>query len=215
METAQKLPRIVCNPGNLILHFIWLLFLYLLQFSMRQALSYFNTIIIFGMKILYVFSLTKKLHMKKVFPVVIAAMFAACNTTTTTNTDNDTVVTETTVPDTVSTVVYVPVDGDVLYKNDKVMVMRNGEWVETDKTVTLDNGVVIDKKGKARKDDVEIKLEDGEVVNKTGNFFDKTGRAIDNAWQDTKRAAKDVGDAIGDAAKKTGKEIDTALDKDK
>ena len=74
---------------------------------------------------------------------------------------------------------------------------------------------IIDKKGKARKDDVEIKLEDGEVVNKTGNFFDKTGRAIDNAWQDTKRAAKDVGDAIGDAAKKTGKEIDTALDKDK
>ena len=53
------------------------------------------------------------------------------------------------------------------------------------------------------------------LVNKSGDFFDKTGRAIDNAWQDTKRAVKDAGEAVGDAAKKVGKEIDTALDKDK
>lgn len=150
--------------------------------------------------------------MKKFFPIAIAAMMAACNSSTTVE-DKDTVLATT--PDTVTTVVYTPVDGDVVYKDDKVFVMRNGQWVEAEDNVTLDNGVVIYTTGRAKKGDVEIELEDGEMVNKSGDFFDKTGRAIDNAWQDTKRAVKDAGKAIGKTAKKIGKEIDTALDKDK
>jgi len=154
--------------------------------------------------------------MKKIFSLGVIAMLAACNNTTTTVTDKDTVTNEAIItPDTVTTVVYTPVEGDVIYKDGKVMVMRNGQWVETNEDVTLANGVVIDKTGKAKKGKVEIKLEDGEIVNKTGNFFDKTGKAIDNAWQDTKDAVEDAGKAIGNATKKVGKEIDTALDKDK
>lgn len=150
--------------------------------------------------------------MKKFFPIAMAALLAACNSSTTTVSDEDTALTDT--PDTVTTV-YAPVDGDVIYRDDKVYVMRNGEWIEAEDDVTLDNGVVIYKTGKAKKGDVEIELEDGEMVNKSGDFFDRTGRAIDNAWQDTKRAIKDAGEAVGGAAKKVGKEIDTALDKDK
>ncbi len=150
--------------------------------------------------------------MKKFIPVAIVALLAACNNTSTTKTDNDTVVTTTTtVPANVTADVYTPVEGDVIYKNDKVLVMHNGEWVVADEDVTLDNGIVIDKHGKAKKGDVEITMKDGEVVSKTGNFFDKTGHAIDNAWQDTKDAVKDAGKAVGKAAKKVGKEIDTTF----
>jgi len=150
--------------------------------------------------------------MKKFLPIAIAAVMAACNSSNTV-TDEDTVVTET--PDTTIAVVYTPVDGDVIYRDSKVYVMRDGQWVEAKDDVTLDNGVVIYKTGKARKGDVEIELKDGEMVNKSGDFFDRTGKAIDNAWQDTKEAVKDAGEAVGKTAKKIGKEIDTALDKDK
>jgi hypothetical protein len=154
--------------------------------------------------------------MKRIFSLAFVAILAACNNTATTVTDSDTVASETIVtPDTAATVFYTPVDGDVIYKDGKVMVMRNGQWVETDKDITLENGVVIDKTGKAKRGKVEIKMEDGNIVSKTGNFFDKTGKAIDNAWEDTKDAVKDAGKAVGHAAEKVGKKIDTALDKDK
>ena len=159
--------------------------------------------------------------MKKLIPAAFMALLAACNSSTSTTSAEDTMVvapnTDVT-PDTatiVTTEVYTPAEGDVIYKDGKTMVMRNGDWVVVDKEITLDNGVVIYKDGTVKKDKEEIKLEEGEVVNKAGNFFDRTGKAIDNAWQDTKDAVKDAGQAVGDAAKKAGKKIDTIFDKKK
>jgi hypothetical protein len=155
--------------------------------------------------------------MKKIFAIAFAATsFIACNNSNTESTNTDTISTDTAViapvpTDTATAVTYVPADGDIIYRDSKVYVMKNGAWVETENDVTLDNGVVVYKTGKVRKADKEIELKEGEVVNKTGNFFDKSGHAIANAWDDTKDAVKDAGNAVGKAAKKVGKEIDTAV----
>ncbi|SFQ08768.1 DUF6799 domain-containing protein [Parafilimonas terrae] len=159
--------------------------------------------------------------MKKFIPVVFMALLAACNSSSSDTSAEDTMVV---MPDTditadtttvVATEVYTPSEGDVIYKDGKTMVMRNDDWVVVDKEITLDNGVVVYNDGTVKRDKAAIKLEEGEVVNKAGNFFDKTGKAIDNAWQDTKDAVKDAGQAVGDAAKKAGKKIDTIFDKKK
>ena len=142
--------------------------------------------------------------MKKLFVLAIAsASIIACNDDTQTKSINEdtrdnSTVTETPAPATTTTV-YTPADGDVTYRDHKVLVMRNGAWVETEKDVTLDNGVVVYKNGKVVKDNDEIELKDGEVVNKEGNFFDKTGQAIENAWKDTKSGVKKAGNEVKDA----------------
>jgi len=154
--------------------------------------------------------------MKKFIVIAFAACCIACNDTETDNdTFEDSTAVDTVVADTITTVSYTPVEGDVSYKEKKVYVMKNGEWVEAKEDVKLDNDVIIYKSGKVVKNDKEIELKEGEIVNKTGDFFDKTGRAVENAWDDTKDAVKDAGEAVGDAAKKVGKEIDTAVSKDK
>jgi len=110
---------------------------------------------------------------------------------------------------------YTPRDGDVSYRDDKVVVMRNGEWVTADDEVTLDNGAVVYPDGRVKKEDKEIRLDDGETVDKTGNFFDRTGKAIEKGWNDTKEAAKEMGRDVEKAAEKTGDKVEGALDKDK
>jgi outer membrane biogenesis lipoprotein LolB len=80
--------------------------------------------------------------MKKIFAFAfIAAAFTACNDadTDTTSVDTDTTTTSTTMTTTRS---YSAAEGDVSYRNEKLMVYRNGNWVESDKDVTLDNGIV-------------------------------------------------------------------------
>ena len=155
--------------------------------------------------------------MNRIFVIAFAAAsFTACNNTNTSSTDADTTITDTmaTIPeatDTVTTITYIPAEGDVIYKDSKVYVMKNGAWVEADNDVTLDNGVVVYKTGTVKKDKKEIELKEGEVVNKAGNFFDKTGHAIANAWDDTKDAVGDAGRAVSKTAKKAGKEIDTLV----
>ncbi|MEO6818397.1 MAG: hypothetical protein ABI204_01620 [Ginsengibacter sp.] len=52
-----------------------------------------------------------------------------------------------------------------------------------------------------KKDFKSVVLNDGEVVTRTGHFFDKTGAAIEDGWDATKRGIKKAGDAIGDAAR--------------
>ena len=90
--------------------------------------------------------------MKKIFAFAfIAAAFTACNDadTDTTSVDTDTTTTSTT---TTTTRSYTAAEGDVSYRNEKLMVYRNGNWVESDKDVTLDNGIVVSRKGEARRD---------------------------------------------------------------
>lgn len=151
--------------------------------------------------------------MKKIIALaVIAASFAACDTqdkkvTTTEGTDTTGAVT------TVSTT-YTPGEGDVMYKDGKVMVWRSDNWVEAEGDVTLENGIVVRRNGEVRRDDKVVVLHEGETVNRSGNFFDKTGAAIDNAWDATKKGVSKAADATekgvnkaADAVKKAGKKV--------
>jgi hypothetical protein len=160
--------------------------------------------------------------MKKLFVLGFAALsFAACSDnqadTSTTDRDRDdtmdnsaTVTTST--PDTAAG--YTAVEGDVTYTGNKVRVMRNREWVEADNDITLDDGTVVYRNGRVKKQDREIRLNDGEVVTRTGNFFDKSGRAIENAWDATKEGAKKAGKAIENTADKVGEKAKKAVKDD-
>ena len=153
--------------------------------------------------------------MKKILGLAIVSMaIFACNDNQTPSINEDTRDTSSTVietPPPPAAVAYVPVDGDVTYRDHKLMVMKNGEWVEAKEDVKLDNGVVIYRNGKVKKDGKEVEIEDGYIVNKEGNFFDKTGNAIENAWDNTKEGAKKAGDEIEKGAKKAGDKVEDAL----
>jgi len=173
--------------------------------------------------------------MKKIITMAFAAVsLAACNNT---EADNATVETDTTstatsatsdtnstttstTPDTTSTTTttttssaYTAADGDVTYRDKKVRVMKGGKWVDADNDVKLDNGTVVYRNGRVKKDGKEIELKDGEVANRTGNLFDKSGRAIENAWDATKEGAKDAGKAVKEGAKDAGNAVKKAADK--
>ncbi|MBO9571092.1 MAG: hypothetical protein J7497_02630 [Chitinophagaceae bacterium] len=145
---------------------------------------------------------------------LVAGSLIACQE----NADRDTSIrSEPTVPahDEVNArVAYTPQKGDVLYKDNKLMVYKDGEWETRDEKVTLDNGAVVYTDGIVRKDDKEIKLQDGEIISKEGNIFDKAGQKIETAWKDTKEAVKDAGNEIEKGAKKAGNKIDDAVDHD-
>lgn len=152
--------------------------------------------------------------MKKVILLAgIAASISACNNE---SRDNTTVEADTINHTTTAPAAYTPTDGDLTYKNGKVMVWKNNEWVETDNDVTLDDGTVVHRDGKVEKDKKVVVLDDGEVVDKSGRFFDKAGNAIENAWDATKEGAKETGEAVKKGAGKVGKEVkDVFKDDDK
>ena len=151
--------------------------------------------------------------MKKLFFMAGIAAFAyACNDQ---KTETTTVQTDTTSNAAAAPVAYTPSEGDVTYRNGKILVWKNNEWVETDRDVTLENGVVVHPNGHVAKDRDTIVLEDGQVVNKTGRFFDKAGNAIDDAWDATKKGAKEAGNAVKKGANKVGEEVKDVFDKDK
>lgn len=154
--------------------------------------------------------------MKKNIVMAFAAAltFAACND------DADTAKVETTADTTqntttTTTTTYTPVEGDVKYEGKKVLVLRNGTWVEADADVKLDNGVIVYRTGRVERGDYEIELRDGEVVNRSGDFFDKTGNAIADAWDATKEGASAAGRAVKKGVSKVGDKIEGVLDGDK
>ena len=144
--------------------------------------------------------------MKTFFAMAIAAVsFAACDNAATDNTKVETTTTTNTTPNSTTNTNsknYTARDGDVTYRENKVRVMRNGEWVNADNDVKLDNDVVVYKHGRIKKDNREVELKDGEIVNRTGDLFDRSGNAIENAWDATKEGAKDAGRAIKNTAEK-------------
>ena len=155
--------------------------------------------------------------MKKIFLMAsVVALLSACNA----NTDENTVVTtdtlgpvtQTETPVTTSETVvvhkYTPAEGDVTYRNNQLMVWRSNDWVKVEKDVTLDNGVVVYKNGEVKKEGKTVKLEDGEVVTSVGEFFNKTGDAINDAWGSTKKGVRKAGDALD----KVGKDIKESVD---
>jgi hypothetical protein len=152
--------------------------------------------------------------MKKVFVLAFAgvSILAACNDNqssinddSTERQDTSTVVTDAP-PTTYSA--YTPAEGDVSYRDKQVMVYRNGAWVRSDEDVKLDNGIVVYRTGVAKKDDKEVELEEGVVVNKEGDFFDRTGKAMENMWSDVKKGAGKVKEEAKEAVTDEEKEDD-------
>ena len=157
--------------------------------------------------------------MKKIFGLAIVSMtIFACNDTQSPSINEDTRDTSSTVietpPPASTDNTYMPAEGDVTYRDRKVLVMKNGAWVEAEDDVKLDNGVVVYRTGKAKKDGKEIVIEEGVVINREGNFFDKTGRAIENAWDATKDGVKKAGSEIEKGAEKAGDKVNDAVDDD-
>ncbi len=109
---------------------------------------------------------------------------------------------------------YQAAEGDVSYRNGKLVVWRNNAWVDNDADVTLDNDVVVRRSGRVERNGDTVELEDGEVVTKTGRFFDRAGNAIEDAWDATKRGAKKVGSTIEKGADKAAGEVKDALKDD-
>src|SRR6185437_2259154 len=150
--------------------------------------------------------------MKRIFLIAgIAALFAACNNSGTADSNmSDSV--DTTMPmATTATTIYTPAEGDVIYKNGHLMVYKGTDWADADGNITLDNGIVVYKNGDVKKDDNTIRLDDGEVVTHSGNFFDKTGHAIKDAWNSTKGAVGKAGEAVGNGVSDAGKAVGNAV----
>lgn len=152
--------------------------------------------------------------MKRIFGIALiaAASLAACNndSKTSENADTTTVSADTTVS-VAPTVTYS--EGDVIMRDGKLMSYKNGDWVVVDKDVTLDNGTVVTTKGEVKKDGKVVVLEDGYYVNRSGNFFDRTGAAIDNAWDATKKGVENAAEATKDGLQKAGDAIKSGAEK--
>ena len=163
-----------------------------------------------GMKL---YTRMKKINImtKIILTACVALCLAACNDTA----SDKTTTADSTQTTTTTTTTYSPVEGDVQYSGNKVMVMRNGAWVEADADVKFDNGVTVYRNGRVERGDYEVTLQDGEVVNRSGDFFDKTGNAIAGVWDATKEGASAAGRAVKKVVGKIGDKIEGAVDGDK
>jgi hypothetical protein len=83
-------------------------------------------------------------------------------TTVTSDTLNSYADTSTTVvtDNTVAVNPYVAAEGDISYKDGKLMVYRNNAWVVADKDVTLDSGIVVRRNGEVVRNGTTVKLEE-------------------------------------------------------
>lgn len=148
--------------------------------------------------------------MKQMIVLALAAVsFTSCGdqkTTETTIVTSDSVTTD--YADTASmmtnsttdnTVTYSPSEGDIAYKDGKVMVWKNNAYVVSEKDVTLDDGIVVKRNGNVSRNGKVVRLEEGETMSRTGRFFDRTGKAIEDGWDATKRGVKKATNKLKDA----------------
>lgn len=153
--------------------------------------------------------------MKRIIAMaVIAASFAACDTKKsdeTTVTNVDTTATVMADESTVRTT-YMPAEGDVTYRNGKVMVYRTNDWVLADKDVSLEDGIVVYRNGDVKREDKVVRLEEGETVSKTGKFFNKVGEGIEDGWDATKKGVGKAADAVKKAGQKVGEAAKKVVD---
>lgn len=158
--------------------------------------------------------------MKKTLGIVFGvALLAACNSSenqsaeATTDSSGSAVITvDTNMVAPPVTVQYT--EGDVMLKEGKTYVYTNGNWVVAEKEIKLDNGIVIAPNGEVKsKDGKVVVLEEGEYVNKSGNFFDRTGNAVENAWDKTKEGVSKGAAATKDAAQKAAEATKEGVEK--
>ena len=129
--------------------------------------------------------------MKKMLVAAGILFLTACN-----NENKDATKTNET---TTTTRTYSASEGDVSYRNGKVVVYRNNAWVDADDDITLDNGIVVRKTGRVAKDNEEYELEEGVVVTKKGNFWDKAGNVIEDGWEGVKKGFRKVKQEVKEA----------------
>jgi len=146
--------------------------------------------------------------MKKIFLLFGLAGFIACNNdandragNSDTSTNNNAVATDADRTTGTTTTTYTASEGDVSYRNGKVVVYRNGQWVDSDKDVELEGGVVVRRNGRVERNGDVVELREGETVDRTGRFFDKAGNAIEDAWDATKRGAKRAKEEVKEVVK--------------
>jgi hypothetical protein len=130
-----------------------------------------------------------------VLSMIGATILFSCNSE---NREATTTINSDTTENAAAGTVYTPANGDVSYRNGKVMVWRDNDWVEADEDVTLNDGVVVRRNGEVKRGDDVVKLEEGESVDKSGRFFDKAGNAIEDAWDATKKGVKKAGEEVKD-----------------
>lgn len=150
--------------------------------------------------------------MKKIIAAgMVCLAFTACTNSTKTNeviaTDTSATVMEPKGDAVVTTVVYTPAEGDVIYRDGKVMVWHSNAYVVTNKDVKLDNGLVVKPNGDVVREDETVTLDDGEAVSATGRFFNKAGNVIEDGWKGAKKGVKKAGEGIKKAAKETGEAV--------
>lgn len=148
--------------------------------------------------------------MKKLFALAFLAVgFAACNNNAENKDGDDTLAV---VTDTAVVVEQVPVptqptytEGDVSRRDGKVVVYNNGNWVPVEKDIVLDDGTTVTAKGEAKNKEGKVYvIEDGYYVTRAGRFFDRTGQAINNAWDATKEGVKNAAEAVKEGAENVG-----------
>lgn len=161
--------------------------------------------------------------MKKLFALAfIAVGFAACNNDANDKDGVDTLAVNTTTNETNNVVVQPQqpaityTEGDVSRRDGKVVVYKGGQWAPVEKDVVLEDGTVVNVKGEAKNKEGKVYvMEDGYYVTKAGRFFDRTGAAINNAWEATKNGVENAAqatkeginkaaDAVKDGAEKVG-----------
>ncbi len=148
------------------------------------------------------FKTHKMLQMKKILAIALfATVFTACNNEAENTKPEDTLGTKEV------TTTYSSADGDLTWKESKLYVYKNGEWVLVDKDITLADGTVITVKGEVKKGDKTIQLKEGEKVTTVGEFIDNTGKKIDNAWEKTKEGVSNAAENVKEGAKETGEKI--------
>lgn len=141
--------------------------------------------------------------MKKILAIaVFATVFTACNN----EAENKTTADDTLKAKEVTTT-YTSADGDLTWKESKLYIYKNGEWVLVEKDITLADGTVITVNGEVKKGDKVIKLKEGEKVTTVGEFIDNTGKKVANAWEATKEGVSDAADKVKEGAEKTGEKI--------
>ena len=139
--------------------------------------------------------------MKKILLMAGLAFLISCK-----DDKKDSATTTSTETSTTTSKAYTEMEGDVAYRGGKVLVYRNGAWVDADGDITVDNGIIVRRTGRVAKDNDEYELEDGVVVRKTGDFFDRAGNAIENGWEGVKKAFKNVRAEVKDALTPDNKE---------
>lgn len=127
--------------------------------------------------------------------ILLAAFISASVMACTNEADSSTELNDTTDNAANATGSYTEKEGDVTYRNGKVMVWRDNQWVEAENDVEV-NGMTVRKTGVIVRDGEEVEMEEGEVVGPDDRYFDEAGNAIQDGWDGLKKGAHEAKEGV-------------------